>query len=93
MLGGSPGSGDPPEPEELISALQELEENSASSDAVVREKIAKLPAEVSEVSKLESLKSVAEVQLLQGKYWTLTGDWLIECNTKLSLVDTYHNFG
>ena len=57
----------------MISALQELEENSASSDAVVREKIAKLPAEVSEVSKLESLKSVAEVQLLQGKYWTLIG--------------------
>ena len=32
--GGSPGSGDPPEPEELIKALQELE-NSASSDAIV----------------------------------------------------------
>ena len=32
--GGSPGSGDPPEPEELIKALQELE-NSASSDATV----------------------------------------------------------
>ena len=43
--GGSPGSGDPPEPEELIAALQDLE-NSASSDAVVREKIAKLPPEV-----------------------------------------------
>ena len=50
--GGSPGSGDPPEPEELIQALQDLE-NSASSDAVVREKIAKLPPEVSEVTKLE----------------------------------------
>jgi hypothetical protein len=33
--GGSPGSGDPPEPEELIRALQDLE-NSASSDATVR---------------------------------------------------------
>ena len=43
--GGSPGSGDPPEPEELIQALQDLE-NSASSDALVREKIAKLPPEV-----------------------------------------------
>jgi len=32
--GGSPGSGDPPEPEELIKALQDLE-NSASSDATV----------------------------------------------------------
>jgi len=64
--GGSPGSGDPPEPEELISALQDLE-NSASSDAVVREKIAKLPPEVSEVSKLDGLKSATEAQLLQSQ--------------------------
>ena len=63
--GGSPGSGDPPEPEELIQALQDLE-NSASSDAVVREKIAKLPPEVSEVTKLEGIKS-AEAQVLQGQ--------------------------
>ena len=60
--GGSPGSGDPPEPEELIAALQDLE-NSASSDAVVREKIAKLPPEVSEVSKLESVRTAAEAQV------------------------------
>jgi regulator of Ty1 transposition protein 103 len=62
---GSPGSGDPPEPEELITALQELE-NAASSDAEVREKIAKLPPDVSEVSKLDNLESSEEgLHLLQ----------------------------
>lgn len=57
----SPGSGDPPEPEELITALQNLE-NAASSDADVREKIAKLPPEVSEVKNLESITTA-----IQGK--------------------------
>lgn len=47
-------TGDPPEPEELIKALQDLE-NSASSDAVVRERIANFPPEVSEVSLLTKL--------------------------------------
>jgi len=60
---GSPGSGDPPEPEELIKALQELE-NSASSDAHVREKIAKLPPEVSEVAHLARLETSQEGQRL-----------------------------
>merc|ERR1712183_108597 len=64
--GGSPGSGVPPEPEELIQALQDLE-NSASSDAIVREKIAKLPPEVSEVAKIDSIKSVAAAEMLQGQ--------------------------
>lgn len=47
--------GDPPEPEELIKVIQELE-NSASSDAVVRERIANLPPEVSELSALAKLE-------------------------------------
>jgi len=64
--GGSPGSGDPPEPEELIQALQDLE-NSASSDAIVREKIAKLPPEVSEVARIDSLQSVSEAKVLNGQ--------------------------
>merc|ERR1719427_1332597 len=64
--GGSPGSGDPPEPEELIQALQDLE-NSASSDAIVREKIAKLPPEVSEVARIDSLQSVSESKVLFGQ--------------------------
>jgi len=64
--GGSPGSGDPPEPEELIKALQELE-NSASSDATVREKIAKLPPAVSEVARLAAVSSVTEAEVLAGQ--------------------------
>lgn len=47
--------GDAPEPEELIKVIQELE-NSASSDAVVRERIANLPPEVSELSALAKLE-------------------------------------
>ncbi|RZF39609.1 hypothetical protein LSTR_LSTR001130 [Laodelphax striatellus] len=53
--------GDPPEPEELIKALVDLE-NSASSDAAVRERIASLPPEVSEINLLTKLddKGAAE---------------------------------
>ena len=45
---------DPPEADELTAALLELE-NSASSDAVVREKIASLPPEVQDVSLLDKI--------------------------------------
>lgn len=48
-------AGDAPEPEELIKAMVDLE-NSASSDAVVRERIANLPPEVSEVAMLTKLE-------------------------------------
>lgn len=48
--------GDPPEPEELIRALQEIE-NSASSDVAVRQKIANLPLEYTEVSMLSKLEN------------------------------------
>jgi regulator of Ty1 transposition protein 103 len=47
--------GDPPEPEELIKMLQDLEE-AASSDAVTRERITRLPPEVS------SLETVAKIE-------------------------------
>ncbi|XP_036337231.1 regulation of nuclear pre-mRNA domain-containing protein 1B-like [Rhagoletis pomonella] len=47
--------GDPPEPEELIKALANIE-NSASSDAVVRERIANLPPEISEIGCLSKLE-------------------------------------
>ncbi|CAH0761328.1 unnamed protein product [Diatraea saccharalis] len=47
--------GDPPEPEELIKALLELE-SSASSDEAVRERIASLPPEVSEIQLLSKLE-------------------------------------
>lgn len=49
-------AGDPPEPEELIKAIQDLEINIASSDEMVRERIANLPREVSEVSLLSKIK-------------------------------------
>ena len=63
----SPGpSGEPPEPEDLIKAIQELE-NSASSDAIVREKIARLPPEVSEIGHLEKLQSAKEGERLMKK--------------------------
>lgn len=56
-------AGDPPEPEELIKALLSLE-NSASSDANIRERIANLPPEVSEIallSKLEDKEAAAKL--------------------------------
>lgn len=43
--------------EDLIKALMELE-NSASQDAIVREKIANLPAEVQDVSLLEKIEGM-----------------------------------
>ncbi|XP_021923169.1 regulation of nuclear pre-mRNA domain-containing protein 1B isoform X2 [Zootermopsis nevadensis] len=56
-------AGDPPEPEELIKALMDLE-NSASSDALVREKIASLPPEVSEIGLLSKLEDKASAEKL-----------------------------
>ncbi|CAB3363621.1 Hypothetical predicted protein [Cloeon dipterum] len=55
--------GDPPEPEELVKALLDLE-RSASSDAAVREKIANLPPEVSRVDLLTKLRDKDEAQQL-----------------------------
>ncbi|KAK0080227.1 hypothetical protein PV326_008279, partial [Microctonus aethiopoides] len=56
-------AGDPPETEELIKALMDLE-NTASSDAGVREQIASLPPEVSEVSLLANLADRAAADQL-----------------------------
>ncbi len=47
--------------DELIKALEELE-NSASSDAAVRERIAALPPEVSDVTLLDTLKGEQQRQ-------------------------------
>ncbi|KAH7982890.1 hypothetical protein HPB52_008022 [Rhipicephalus sanguineus] len=47
--------GEPPDPGVLIKALADLE-NTASSDAVVRERIASLPPEVSDASLLEKIQ-------------------------------------
>ena len=64
--------GDPPEPEELIKALQELE-NSASSDATVREKIAKLPPAVSEQAKLSTITTSQEAEVLGVQVGNVVG--------------------
>ncbi|XP_059216592.1 regulation of nuclear pre-mRNA domain-containing protein 1B [Stomoxys calcitrans] len=55
--------GEAPEPEDLIKALISIE-NSASSDAVVRERIANLPPEISEVSCLSKLEDKEDAQNL-----------------------------
>ncbi|KAI5637909.1 hypothetical protein NE865_09424 [Phthorimaea operculella] len=74
--------GDPPEPEELIKALLELE-TSASSDEDVRKRIASLPPEVSEVqllSKLEDKESALNLSSTVNKAVEL----LAEYNLRLS---------
>uniref|UniRef100_A0A2A4K6Y7 CID domain-containing protein n=1 Tax=Heliothis virescens TaxID=7102 RepID=A0A2A4K6Y7_HELVI len=74
--------GDPPEPEELIKALLELE-SSASSDEAVRERIASLPPEVSEVqllSKLEDKESAHRLSAVVNSAVEL----LAEYNLRLS---------
>ncbi|XP_059612901.1 regulation of nuclear pre-mRNA domain-containing protein 1B [Phlebotomus argentipes] len=70
--------GDPPEPEELIKALIEIE-NSASSDAAVRERIANLPAELSEVSMLSKIEDKEAAQKLSR-----------EVNDALNLLNEYN---
>ncbi|XP_050725631.1 regulation of nuclear pre-mRNA domain-containing protein 1B-like isoform X2 [Eriocheir sinensis] len=62
----TPPPSEPPEPEQLIEALQELE-NAATSDAVVREKIASLPDEVSDVSHLSKLEDLNAARTLSKK--------------------------
>lgn len=72
--------GDPPEPEELIKVLQDLE-NSASSDAVVRERIANLPPEVSELSalaKLEDKEAANRLALKVGIHKAFEKDRCVE---------------
>lgn len=86
-------AGDPPEPEELIKAIQELESNTASADEAVRQRIAQLPREVSEISLLSKIenKSAAEnlsnqvdeaVHLLNDYNSRLSAE--IECRKKVA---------
>lgn len=60
--------GDPPEPEEIIKAIQDLEMNIASSDEKVREKIANLPKELSDMS------VVAKIEGKFNKYALVHGN-------------------
>lgn len=71
-------AGDPPEPEELIKAIQDLENNSASADESVRLRIAQLPNDVSEVGLLSKIEGKFGNILFQSnnpntehQYWHL----------------------
>ncbi|XP_059491062.1 regulation of nuclear pre-mRNA domain-containing protein 1B [Neocloeon triangulifer] len=90
--------GDPPEPEELVKALLDLE-RSASSDAAVREKIANLPPEVSRVDLLSKLRDKDEAQqLIQrvGEALSLLNDYnarlAAEMEDRKKLKSMLHDF-
>ncbi|KAJ8041653.1 Regulation of nuclear pre-mRNA domain-containing protein 1A [Holothuria leucospilota] len=70
---------DIPEPEDLAQSLRDLE-NSASSDAAVREKIARLPPEVQDVSLLEKIKEQEDADNLSKMV-----------NEALELLDDYNH--
>ncbi|XP_030372623.1 regulation of nuclear pre-mRNA domain-containing protein 1B [Scaptodrosophila lebanonensis] len=74
--------GEPPEPEELIKALASIE-NSASSDAVVRERIAKLPQEISEISCISKLEDKDKAKSL-AKQVNEAVDLLNDYNSRLA---------
>lgn len=69
----------PPEPNEIITMLQELEK-SASSDAVVRQRIADLPTKVTDTN---------EIKKLQSKQDAL--DLAKTINEAMSLLDSYNS--
>lgn len=56
---------DMPDPDELAQVLRDLE-HSASSDASVRERIAKLPPEVQDISMLEKIKDKEDAEHLSS---------------------------
>lgn len=58
--------GDPPEPEDLIKMLQDLEE-AASSDAITRERITRLPTEVSNLEALAKIEDKDSALKLSAK--------------------------
>ncbi|XP_067128533.1 regulation of nuclear pre-mRNA domain-containing protein 1B isoform X2 [Centruroides vittatus] len=74
--------GEPPDPEELIKALQDLE-NSASTDAAVREKIASLPPEVSDSSLLGKIQDKETAEKL-SKQVDEACSLLADYNSRLS---------
>ncbi|XP_068892712.1 regulation of nuclear pre-mRNA domain-containing protein 1B isoform X3 [Tenebrio molitor] len=55
---------DPPEPEELIKAIQDLENNIASADEGVRQRIAQLPPSVTEVSSISNIQDKEQAEKL-----------------------------
>lgn len=77
--------GDPPEPDELINVILSLE-NSASSDAVVRGKIANLPSEVSDASllgKIEDKVAAAQLAVQVNEAVALLNDYNARLTTEM----------
>jgi regulator of Ty1 transposition protein 103 len=81
--------GDPPEPEELIKMLESLE-NAASSDAATREKITKLPPEVSNISELNKIED-KEAAIKLSKKVNDAVELLKEYNSRLASEMTDRN--
>ncbi|GAB6020779.1 hypothetical protein CHUAL_003438 [Chamberlinius hualienensis] len=89
---------EPPDSEVLIKLLMDLE-NSASSDASVREKIASLPPEVSDISLLERLrdkkdgerlvKQVNDACVLLGEYNTRLVQELEDRNKVAKMINDF----
>ncbi|XP_025836807.1 regulation of nuclear pre-mRNA domain-containing protein 1B isoform X2 [Agrilus planipennis] len=71
---------DPPEPEELIRVMQDLESNTASADEVVRQQIAQLPREVSEVSLVSNIQDRTTAENLSK-----------QVNDAVTLLNDYNN--
>lgn len=74
--------GEPPDAEDLIKALQDLE-NCPSTDAIVREKIARLPPEVSDLSLLDKIQDLESAEKL-SKQVDEACNLLSEYNIRLS---------
>jgi len=56
----------PPDPDELVSKLQDLE-NSATQDAIVRERIANLPTEVTDPTYIDKVQDLRSARKLSQK--------------------------
>lgn len=72
----------PPDPDDLVRRLQELE-HSATQDALVREKIANLPTEVTDPTYIDKVQDLAAAKLLQDKINNAC-ELLSEYNERLS---------
>ncbi|XP_031346776.1 regulation of nuclear pre-mRNA domain-containing protein 1B isoform X2 [Photinus pyralis] len=70
---------DPPEPEELVKALQELEGNLASADEVVRQKVSQLPRSVSDITLLEEIQDRSAAERLN-----------VQVTDAMTLIDGYN---
>ncbi|KAF5288190.1 hypothetical protein FQA39_LY03958 [Lamprigera yunnana] len=71
---------DPPEPEELIKALQDLESNLASADEVVRQRVSQLPRSVSDIAVLDEIEDKAAAEKLN-----------VQVNDAIKLLNDYND--